>query len=191
MKIFTIIVCFIFSFNVLAGSLAEIEKGLDEYQYAVTVEWDQKDKKFYEEKTQIFFNAIHACLASGVTKNDILSLVEKKTKNRADFESLKLKMNLLSPQAATSNELAQLLKMSSNDFYSSGASWDGEVTVYVGFGIVFAALLGYAIWHEIKYECVAWESYRDCDWETDRDGDRDYVCENKKRCTEYVERNPK
>lgn len=191
MKIFTIILCLLLSFNALAGSLIEIEKGLDDYHYAITVEWDQKDQKFYDEKTQVFFDVIQTSLSAGVTKEDILSLVEKKSTNHANFQALKLKMSLLSPQATSSNELAELLKNSSTDFYRRGVSWDGDVMAYVGLGIVFAALLSYAIWHEIKYECVAWETYRDCDWETDSDGDRYYDCDNERRCTEYVERNPK
>ncbi len=191
MKIFTLILCCLFSFNVLAESLVEIERGLDEYHYAITVEWDQTDKKFYDEQTQLFFKVIEAALSEGVTKADILSMIEKKTKDPARFEALKLKMNLLSPQAATTSELAELLKTSSPDFYQRGASWDGEAWSYVGLGVVFAALLGYAIWFEIKYQCVSWETYRDCNWVTESDGDRDYRCDNKKRCTEYVERNPK
>jgi hypothetical protein len=191
MKKFTFILCFLFSFNVLANGLLEIEQGLDEYHYAITVEWDQKDKVFYEEKTQQFFNIVQASLNSGVTKQEIISLVERKTKDRASFEALKLKMNLLSSQAASASELAELLKINSSEFYQNGASWNGEVLGYVGIGVVFAALLGYAIWHEIKYQCVAWETYRDCDWETDSNGNRHYDCDNERRCTEYVEINPK
>jgi hypothetical protein len=98
-------------------------------------------------------------------------------------------MNLLSSQASSASELAELLKINSSEFYQNGASWNGEVG-YVGIGVVFAALLGYAIWHEIKYQCVAWETYRDCDWETDSNGNRHYDCDNERRCIEYVERNP-
>lgn len=191
MKLTSILLSLLFSFNVLAGGLIEIEKGIDEYHYSITVEWDQKDKKFYDEKTEQFFSVISTSLNSGVTKEDILELVEKKSKDRASFEALKLKLNLLSPKATSADELAELLKLSTADFYQQGASWDGEVTVYVGLGVVMAALLGYAIWHEIKYECVAWEYYRDCDWVKDSRGNRDYECDDKKRCLEYVERNPK
>jgi hypothetical protein len=57
-----------------------------------------------------------------------------------------------------------------------------------GIVIVLGALIAYGIWWNVKYECVSSERYRDCDWETDRDGERDYVCETKTRCLEWVER---
>ena len=114
--------------------------------------------------------------------------LEKKTKNKSELDSLKLKAEILSKQADSSKELAELLRISSSDYYSQGANWTGDTVLIGGIVLVLGALIAYGIWWNIKYECVASERYRDCDWETDRDGDRDYVCENKTRCLEWVER---
>lgn len=190
MKFFSWLLCLCLSMNVLAStnSIQRLERGMDDYHFALTVEWDQKDKEFYNKKTEEFFASVKEAMNEGVSKAEILKLVESRTKNPGSLEAIKLKMNVLSAQADNQNELAELLRISTADFYQQGASWNGDVALYTGLGFLAAALIGYAIWWNVKYECVAYETYRDCDWETDRNGDRDYECENKKRCLEWVER---
>ncbi len=190
MKFFSWWLCLCLSMNVLAStnSLQALEKGMDDYNFALTVEWDQKDKDFYNQKTEIFFKQVREAISEGVTKDELLTLVKSRTKNPKALEAIQLKMDILSNQADSQKELAELLRISSQEFYHQGASWNGDVALYTGFGILAAALLGYAIWWNIKYKCVNEERYRDCDWETDRDGDRDYECRNKTRCLEWVER---
>lgn len=190
MKFFSWLLCLCLSMSALAStnSIQALEKGMDDYHFALTVEWDQKNKEFYNKKTEEFFASVKEAMNEGVTKAEILKLVESRTKNPQSLEAIKLKMNVLTVQADNQKELAELLRISSADFYQQGASWNGDVALYTAFGILAAALIGYAIWWNIKYECVAYETYRDCGWETDSDGDRDYECENKKRCLEWVER---
>lgn len=50
MKLTALLLTFCFSLNVMAstGTVQELERHLDEYQYALTVEWDQKDQSFYQ-----------------------------------------------------------------------------------------------------------------------------------------------
>lgn len=187
MKKISLLLCILLSFNVLATPLSTIEQSLDDYHYAMTVEWDQKDQKFHDEKTQIFLAAIQTAMAEGASKEDIFKLAQSKMKSSQNLEALKLKMSLLSAPASNSAELVEILKMSSADFYTQGASWNGEageIALWAG----IALFVGFAVWFTIKYKCVKEERYRDCDWETDSDGDRDYECRYKTRCLEYVER---
>jgi hypothetical protein len=187
MKKLSLLLCLLISFNVLASPLSKIEQSLDEYHYAMTVEWDQKDQKFSDEKTQVFIVAIQTAIAEGASKEDIYKLAESKMKSSQSLEALKLKMNLLTSQAANSAELAEILKLNSADFYTQGTSWNGDASNVIMWGAL-ALAVGFIVWFSIKYKCVEEERYRDCDWETDSDGDRDYVCRNKTRCLEYVER---
>ncbi len=186
MKFLSLLLCLCLSTNVFCSTnLRDLEISLDEYHYALTVEWDQNDKDFYNAQTEKFFAAVRAC---GLSKEEVLSFVEKKAKNKSTVDSLKLKAEIFSKQADSSKELAELLLNSSSDFYSQGANWTGDTVLIGGIVIVLGALIAYGIWWNVKYECVSSERYRDCDWETDRDGERDYVCETKTRCLEWVER---
>jgi hypothetical protein len=186
MKFLSLLLCLCLSMNTFAStSFQDLERSLDEYHYALTVEWDQKDKDFYNAQTNKFFAAIRA---SGLSKEDLLSFIEKKTKNKSAVESMKLKAEILSKQADSDTELAEMLRISSGDYYSQGASWTGDTVLIGGIILVLGALIAYGIWWNVKYQCVASERYRDCGWETDRNGERDYVCETKTRCLEWVER---
>ena len=51
MKVMSLLLSLCLTLNLLAasGPVQEIERQVDEYQHALTVEWDQKDQKFYEE----------------------------------------------------------------------------------------------------------------------------------------------
>lgn len=171
----------------MASPLSNIEKSLDDYQFAMTVEWDQKDQAFSKHQTEKFLAEIQQAIAEGVTKEEIFGLAQIKMKSPQAVEALKLKVTLLTSSATNPAQLAEILQTSSTDFYHQGASWNGEIGEYALWAGL-ALFVGFAIWFAVTYECVESERYRDCDWITESDGDRDYVCKNKTRCLEYVKR---
>lgn len=193
MKLFSALLCLCFVLNGLAatGSVSALDKALDQYQFALTVEWDQRDQKVYQAQTQAFFVEVARLMRDeGLTTESVVAVVEKKAQGRIDVKALKLKLELLSKNANSSDDLARLLSDNSQQFYQRGASWDGEVALYIGLGVLFAAALAYTIWWNIKYECVDYDYVRDCDWIEDSDGDRDYRCGYDRKCVQWVERNP-
>lgn len=170
MKFMSLLVAFCFSMNVFAqtGALEGFEKAVDEYQYALTVEWDQKDAKFYDAQTTAFFTKLQKLMKEeGLTQQQVLDLAEKKMNNKEAFAALKLKMSVLS-QVNSKEELLKVIKESSNDFYAQGASWNGSVVVPVIAGLVVVGIIGYVVWWEATHECVAWD-YR-------------YVCNSYNHC---------
>lgn len=186
MKFISLLLCLCLSVNVIASTgVQSLERSLDEYHYALTVEWDQKDKNFYAAETDKFFAAVGA---SGLSKEEILKFIETKVKDKTVLDSLKLRAELLSKNVHSSQELAELLRLNTSGYYARGASWVGDEVFLVGLLVVVGAMLAYAIWWNVKYKCVASESYRDCDWEYDSNGDRDYDCDTETRCLEWVER---
>ena len=169
MKIISLIVLFCLSLNVMAatGSVQALEKALDDYQYALTVEWDQKDAKVYEAQTNAFFTKLAELKAQGLTTTEINSLLEKKMSNKQALEALKLKLSVLS-DVKSSEALAAVLKDSTKDLYSHGASWNGDMALIWGVGALFAALIVYEIWFQANHECAQYEqqwvcnTYSDC-----------------------------
>lgn len=171
----------------MASPLSNIEKSLDDYQFAMTVEWDQKDQNFYQQKTEKFYKEIQLAISEGLTKEEIFKLAEKRMKSKQAVDALKLKMSLLNFSAATPLQLADILKSSSSEFYTQGASWNGdfeEIALWAGIAI----FVGLAIWFVATYECVDSERYYDCDWVEDSDGDKYKDCGYETRCLEYVKR---
>lgn len=164
MRFVSLLVAFCFSLNVMAstGTIQELERSMDDYQYALSVEWDQQDQAFYDAKTNEFFAKMGKLIsAKGLSQEEILKLVETKSKNKAAIAALKLKISLLAKNASA-EELAQIVKESAKDLYAEGASWNGEVVFSVALGIVLVGALVYSIWWSATHECVAWENQYVC-----------------------------
>lgn len=168
MRFVSLLVAFCFSLNVMAstGTVQELERHMDDYQYALSVEWDQKDQAFYDAQTKNFFEKMSKLVAAGLTQEEVLKMVEAKTKNKVALEALKLKISLLSKNA-TATELAEIVKESSKDLYSEGASWNGEVVFSVVIGLVVIGALAYSIWWSATHECVAYENQYVCTQQSD------------------------
>jgi hypothetical protein len=162
MKFLSLVLTFCLTANVFAASapLAELERSFDEYQYKVTVEWDQKDKAFYEKETQSFFNELSTLMTQGLVKEDISTLLQKKVSNKAALEALKLKLSMLT-KVSSSEELSQVLQENSKELYAKGASWNGDVmtnTLYVA----LAAFLAYEVWFYSTHKCVSYNEGYSC-----------------------------
>ena len=87
MRLISALLCFCLTFNVMAasGTVQELERALDEYQYSLTVEWDQKDAAFMTEKTEAFYQTLAVLMQKGLTEKEIMDLVAKKSKNPKDW----------------------------------------------------------------------------------------------------------
>lgn len=152
------------SFNTIAstGTVSALEKHIDEFQYTLTVEWDQKDQQFYEKATKNFYAQMENLINQGhLTKAEVLTLVEKKFIDKNALEALKLKFTLLD-KVDSPQELIKLVKESSDGLYSKGASWNGEVLIPLAIGIVILAVLAYKWWWDYNHKCIAWEERFDC-----------------------------
>lgn len=171
MKFMSMILALTLSMNVFAGSVVELEKSLNDYHYALTVEWDQKDAAFYDAQSKAFFTKMAQLIKEeGLSQAEVLKLAEAKM-DKKSVEALKLKFSLLS-KGSSAQELAQAIKKSSKNLYAQGASWNGEALIPVAAGLVIAGLVGYAIWFAVTHECVAYEER--------------YVCNTYNNCGGYA-----
>ena len=190
MRFISALLCFCLTFNVMAasGTVQELEKAMDEYQYALTVEWDQKNATFMTEKTEDFYQTLSLLMEKGLSQKEVMELVSKKSKNPKELESLTVRMKMIAEQASSANELAQVITEKSKSFYSTGASWDGYIIASIGVGVVVAALIGYSIWWSSKRTCVATAQGTECGWVSQyQGGPQYYQCWQATYCTEYQE----
>jgi hypothetical protein len=159
MKLISLLLAVCISLNVFAasGTHKELELLIDSYHYELSVEWDQKDQTFYDVKTKQFFEEMGQLMSDkGISKDDLLSLIESKTKDKVLLASIKTKL-MLAGNAKSQEELIQVIKDSSKDFYVKGASWNGQVVTSVVGGLLIAGFIGFIIWRAVNYECVEWE----------------------------------
>lgn len=179
MKILAFFMSLCLSFNLLASTTRELEAAMDEYQYALSVEWNQQDKDVFEKHTEEFFSKMESLIQSGLTKNDIQSLAANKIQNPAALMSLEMKLAALS-SAHDSHDLASALESQAQDFYAKGASWNGETVVAVAAGGVILAVLAYQAWYYSNHECVGYETRSNCSMVG--------KCREQQYCSEYVKK---
>lgn len=194
MRIISALLCFCLTFNVMAasGTTQELERALDDYQFAMTVEWDQKDKAFQTEKTEAFYATLSDLMQKGLTTDDVMALVSKKSKNPKEVEALKLKMDMIAKNANSSTELAQAMTAHSKDLYSTGASWEGTaILISVGIVAIFAAAIAYSVWFDNNHTCVATAQGQECGWVSPYYGapqnQQYYQCWATTYCTQWEE----
>lgn len=159
-KIISALLLMSLTLNVFAASASSkgLEVLMDEYQYAMSVEWDQKDQVFHEKQTQAFLSELAKL---NMSSEDLLAVAEKKMGNKKQFEALKLKMSLLS-KVNSEADLAKMISQNSHEFYSRGASWNGATVFNYAMVALIAGIIGYAIYRAIAYECVEWEYKYHC-----------------------------
>ncbi|MGE3610325.1 MAG: hypothetical protein AB7I27_12105 [Bacteriovoracaceae bacterium] len=188
MKIISFILLFCFTLNSFAstGSIQELEKVLDDYQYALTVEWDQKDQNVYQEQTKVLFEKLDELMSKGLSKQELKAVLEKKVQNAKTIEAIKLKLALL--QNGSTQELFKVVTENRKDFYSRGASWYGGENLQIAGGVLLlVAIIGYAVWFDNNYDCVATEDRWECD-QTVSGNTSHTSCGWETYCTQYAKK---
>lgn len=115
-----------------AGPKESLKSILDEYQYAVTVEWDQKDKAQLDAyKTQFNAELNKLIVEENLSVKDVSDFIQENSQAlNLDEQSLELlkdhngQLNLARTQ--------ELLEQNSTQIYSQGSSWAPEKLLLYG-----------------------------------------------------------
>lgn len=155
MKMFTVVMSLLLSFNLFA-STADLGRLIDEHQFFLTVEWDQKDKGVLEMKEKVFGEKFSEIARLGkLTQEDILMLIEERTQSPELVKRLRLRLSLL-PLNAGPEALKKLLEETKRDLYAQGASWNGDTTtvgIAVALVIITVAAAYFAITSKKDIDC--------------------------------------
>jgi hypothetical protein len=158
MKLITWFLILCFTTQAFAGTVREdLTSALNDYEYNMVVEWDQKDSAKAEAFNKEFSSALEKLFKQGLTQEELLSVVEKRVTSKERFEAIKMKASLLQNSASDARSIADLLQRELSDMGHRGASWNGEVQMYV-LAIVPLVLLGALIiyqhmWNQ-SHRCV-------------------------------------
>lgn len=175
-----------FSLNAMAaeGNLGLLEKHIDDFTYATTVEMDQSNQSLYNAQVDLLVQNLKSLQAKGLTQKEVISLLERKMQNQKALEALRVKLSLIN-DAATDEDLKAIFADSKN-IYSQGASWNGSTGAMIGLGgigLVLIAIAAYKFWWKSTHECVEWqEEYKCHDSRCESTGsgeDRDTTCYGK------------
>lgn len=155
MKVFSVLMSLLLSFNLFA-STGDIGRLIDDHQYFLTVEWDQKDQLALESKEKVFgMKFAEIAGREKFTQEDLLKLIEEKTLNPELVKRLRLRLKLL-PLNPGTDAMKKFLEETKADLYMRGASWNGDATtVYITLALVIitAGAVFFAITSKKDIDC--------------------------------------
>jgi hypothetical protein len=140
------------SFCLLVGpASASVSSGLktslDELNYFLTVEWDQKDLKSYEIKTRQFNEEIQDLVKQGLTTRDLENYAKNEIRDSKLAETISKQLSLVSVSQMEPAELTSFLTLMMKQSSLTGANWNGggSVALFVGF-IAFWTVLAIVLY---------------------------------------------
>ena len=123
-KLFTLLLVFaIFTVQAQASTQNGLKAAFDEMNYALTVEWDQQDRQ-----------------KSGLTNAQMIDFAKSQVKDAKVAKDLETAFSMITINKMSSEEASKYMMDSMKRAYSNGASWNGEVLVYLAVGLLIVAL---------------------------------------------------
>lgn len=114
MKLFTLLLSLTLSFSVFA-STSHLSNLIDEHQYFLTVEWDQKDKATYDAKSREFGKKFNEIVSTNViTKKEILDVFQSRVTDPKVAARLNVRLALL-PAQPSPEAIKELLEETKKD----------------------------------------------------------------------------
>ncbi len=130
----------IFTVQAHATTQNGLKAAFDEMNYALTVEWDQKDQSFYENQLKSFTATVRELQKSGLTNAQMIEFAKTQVKDAKVAKDLETAFSMITINKMSSEEASRYMMESMKRSYSNGASWNGDVLVYLAVGLLIVAL---------------------------------------------------
>lgn len=131
----------IFSVQANTGSNNSLKAAFDELNYSLTVEWDQKDRAFYDAQVEKFNGKIKELQAAGLTQSEIMSFATSQVKDKNLAKELELAYTQISLNKLSGNEARKVILDTFSKSYSRGANWSGDAFLYGAIIVIIAAAI--------------------------------------------------
>ena len=135
-----------------------LKQAFDEFHYALSVDWDQKDQAFFNAKSEDFNQALTNLMKQGMTKEDLVGFARTEIKDAKAADEIVGRLSKLDVNKMSEKDLSTTVLGMRSNLYTNGASWQGmdSTTVLIGLGVV--ALLGFAVWFGATHHCARYNS---------------------------------
>ena len=143
-KTFSFLIAFsVFSAQAQVASHQDLKSVVDEFQFALTVEWDQKDKSFYDAQTRKFQKSLESLQAQGMSDLEMLDYLKSTIKDERVSKDLDQLYQQVSLNKISRSEVQKLVKETFSKTYNQGANWNGSgsATIAVAVVVIIAAVL--------------------------------------------------
>lgn len=130
----------IFTVQAHASTQNGLKAAFDEMNYALTVEWDQKDQSFYEKQLKNFTATVRELQKTGLTNAQMIEFAKTQVKDAKVASDLETAFSMITINKMSSEEASRYMMESMKRSYANGASWNGDVLVYLAVGLLIVAL---------------------------------------------------
>ena len=178
------------SFNTFANApisqMKQLKTAFDQLNFSLQVEWDQKDKKFYNKKVGEFHKSLKELQAQGLSNKELLEFIKQNIQDKklaGDIDDL---FSTIQSSKMTGKEARAFALEYVSRNYATGANWLGDASsaVLLAGLIIAIALLAVVAspttttttttsgWCEDVWVCEEYYDYyynvwyEDCWWET-------------------------
>lgn len=127
----------IMSTSAFANTNQGLKAAFDELNFALTVEWDQKDKAFYDAQMKKFTATLKA---SGLSSSELIAFVKSEVKDQKVAKDMETAFTMIQIQKMSPSEAANYMTETMKRSYSKGASWNGDAVLYIGIGVLLVVV---------------------------------------------------
>ncbi len=135
-----VLACSIFSASAMPDTNDGLKAAFDEFNYSVTVEWDQKDPTFLEAKKLELMQTISGLEAEGMTRAELITFAKSQLKDATLIKNLDSVLEAISLNKMTSEEAQNFMIRSIENSQAQGANWNG-VIILTPVGLLILVLL--------------------------------------------------
>ena len=135
-----LLACSIFSASAMPSTNQGLKAAFDEFNYSVTVEWDQKDPSFLEAKKLELMQTISGLEAEGMTRSELITFAKSQLKDATLIKNLDSVLEAISLNKMTSEEANNFMIRSIQNSQAQGANWNG-VIILTPVGLLILVLL--------------------------------------------------
>ena len=130
-----LVLIFSLSQNTFAQGITPVRELLDNYTYAMEVEWDQKDEVFKKQQEEIIIQGIQNLLNQGISSQKLLEEVLKTVPDNKFKTDVLNNLSIANQKNMHPEELQSLLMQSAAAARMEGAQWSPVVKVVIGVAV--------------------------------------------------------
>ncbi len=110
----------------------------DELNYSLNVEWDQKDKAFYNNKMKGFAEQVGKLQAAGLTNADLIEFAKSQVKNEQVAQNIEAALNLIQINKMNTEEARKFALETVSKSYDTGANFSSTGAILIATVLVVA-----------------------------------------------------
>jgi hypothetical protein len=118
----------IFTVQASAAANNNLKAAFDELSYSLNVEWDQKDRAFYDAQMKKFTDTVSALQTEGLTNAEMIEFLKSEVKDAKAAKDIEIAFNMIAINKMSAADATKYALDAYKKSYSKGASWFGEMT---------------------------------------------------------------